>query len=206
MNSIAYTPPHFAETDHERLLDFIRERTFGTFVAVLNGEAVVAHAPVVTGEGVLHFHLAKGNPFLEAARSGASATAVFHGPDAYISPDWYDSENQVPTWNYAAVYAQGPLRALPRGEMIAQVDALSAQQEGKLAPKKPWTRAKMTKGSDERMFAAIEGVELRTDTLNGKFKLSQNKSAAGISGAAAALEALGEPNGLAIAKMMRALD
>jgi transcriptional regulator len=64
----------------------------------------------------------------------------------------------------------------------------------------------MTKGSDERMFAAIEGVELRIDTLNGKFKLSQNKSAADISGAAAALEALGEPNGLAIAKMMRALD
>jgi transcriptional regulator len=191
MTAIAYTPPHFAETDRDRLGQFIRERTFGTFAAVLNGEAVIAHAPVVLGEGVLRFHLAKGNPFLDAARAGARARAVFQGPDAYISPDWYVSENQVPTWNYVAVYAEGPMRILTRGEMIAQVDAMSAEQEAKLAPKMPWTRAKMTAGMDERMFVAIEGVELRIDNLEGKFKLSQNKSSADIAGAAAALEALG---------------
>lgn len=205
MSSIAYVPPHFAETDRAGLLKFVRERTFGTFVAVLSGEAVLAHAPVVVTEGTLRFHLAKGNSFLDAARAGVVAKAAFYGPDAYISPDWYVSENQVPTWNYAAVYGQGPMRILSREEMVAQVDALSAQQEASLAPKKPWTRAKMSPGLDERMFAAIEGVEMRIDGLEGKFKLSQNKTAADIAGAAAALEALGAPQGLAVARMMRGL-
>lgn len=203
MSSIAYIPAPYAETDRGRLLQFIRERTFGAFVAVLNGEPQIAHAPVVLGDGVLRFHLAKGNSFLEAARAGAIGKAVFQGPDTYISPDWYVSENQVPTWNYAAVYAQGRMRILTRAEMIAQVDALSAEHEAKLSPKKPWTRAKMTPGLDERMFAAIEGVELKLDALDGKFKLSQNKTHADVSGAAAALEALGAPRGMAIARMMR---
>lgn len=203
MTSIAYTPPHFADADVAKLLKFIRERTFGTFATVSNGEAILAHAPVVVGDGVLQFHLARGNPFLDAARSGATATAIFQGPDAYISPDWYLSENQVPTWNYVAVYAKGPMRTMSREEMIEQVDALSAGQEAKLAPKKPWTRAKMTIGSDERMFSSILGVEMRIDALEGKFKLSQNKSAADVEGAAAALEALGAPRGLAVARMMR---
>lgn len=204
MLTTAYTPRHFAETDYGRLLDVIRTRTFGTFVAVMDGEALIAHAPATVGEGVLQFHLAKGNPFLDAVRAGGRAKAVFQGPDAYISPDWYESENQVPTWNYVAVYVQGPLRVLSREEMISQVDALSAGQEARLLPKKPWTREKMTNGSDERLFAAIVGVELRIDALDGKFKLSQNKSAADIAGAAQALEALGEPNGRLIAQMMRA--
>ena len=203
MSSVAYIPSHYAETDRSRLMDFIRARTFGTFVAILNGEAVVAHAPVALGEGVLRFHLAKGNAFLDAARTGTLAKAVFQGPDAYISPDWYVSENQVPTWNYVAVYAAGPLRTLSREEMIAQVDALSAEQEARLAPKKPWTRAKMAPRLDERMFAAIEGIELKIDTLEGKFKLSQNKSAADIEGAAGALDKLKEPAGVSIAQMMR---
>jgi transcriptional regulator len=200
---VAYTPKHFHVADVERLRQFIRARTFGTFAAVLNGEVMIAQAPVVLGEGLLQFHLAKGNPFLDAARAGAMAKAVFQGPDAYISPDWYVSENQVPTWNYAAVFVQGPLRTLNRDEMIAQVDALSAEQEARLAPKKPWTRTKMTPGADQRLFAAIEGVEMRIDALEGKFKLSQNKSAADIRGAIAALEALGAPNDLAIVEMMR---
>jgi transcriptional regulator len=203
VSNFAYIPPHFAEMDRERLLQFIRERTFGTFVAVMNGEVVVAHAPVVLGESVLRFHLAKGNPFLDAARAGTTAKAAFIGPDAYISPDWYVSENQVPTWNYAAVYARGTMRMLSRAEMIAQVDALSEEQEARLLPKKPWSRTKMTKGSDERMFAAIEGVEMKIETLEGKFKLSQNKTAADIASAAGALEAQGATHGLAIARLMR---
>jgi transcriptional regulator len=203
MPPIAYVPPHFTESGRDRLLTFIRERTFGTFSAVLDGEVALAQAPVTVGEGVLQFHLAKGNPFLDAVRAGAVAKAVFLGPDAYISPDWYVSDNQVPTWNYAAVYARGALRSLSREELMSQVDALSAGQEAKLSPKKPWTRAKMAPGLDERMFAAIEGVEMRLDALEGKFKMSQNKTAADIENAAAALDSLGTPHGIAVAQMMR---
>jgi transcriptional regulator len=192
MPPIAYIPPAFRETDQAKLLDFIRERTFGTFVAVLNGEPIVAHAPAILDGDALRFHMAKGNAFLDAARAGAAATAVFQGVDGYISPDWYGVPDQVPTWNYSAVYVRGRLRSLTREELIAQVDALSAAQEARLSPKKPWTRAKMSPGSDERMFAAIEGVELTIGAIEGKFKLSQNKPSSAIEGAAAALDALGQ--------------
>jgi transcriptional regulator len=201
VSRIVYAPPYAVADDAAALRAFICERTFATLVAVLGGEAAIAHAPVVLGQTTIQFHLARGNAFLDAASAGMRAQAVFHGPDAYISPDWYVSENQVPTWNYAAVYVEGPMRILSRGEMIAQVDALSAEQEEKLAPKKPWTRAKMAPGLDERLLAAIQGVELRIEKLEGKFKLSQNKTAADIEGAAAALDALGKGN---VAALMRA--
>lgn len=203
MSPIAYAPPYAVEGGRAVLMAFIKDRGFATFVSVLDGRPALAHAPVVAVEGALRFHLAKGNPFLAAARAGAAAIAAFQGPDAYVSPDWYVSENQVPTWNYQVVYAQGPLRPLSRDELIAQVDALSAEQEERLAPKTPWTRAKMAPGSDLRLLAGIEGVELRLDRLEGKFKLSQNKSAADRASAAAALEAQGLPGGRAIAAAMR---
>jgi transcriptional regulator len=201
MSTIAYVPKHFAESDRDALLAFIRERTFGTFVTIVHGEPLMAHAPVVVEEGALRFHLAKANPILAAVRSGAAATAIFQGADGYISPDWYGIEDQVPTWNYVAVYVRGTMRSLSRAEMIAQADALSSGQETRLAPKKPWTRAKMSRGADERMFAAIEGVELSIDAIDGKFKLSQNKPACAVLGAASALEARGRT---ALAAAMRA--
>ncbi len=171
-------------------------------VAVHLGEVVIAQAPVIVSEGVLRFHLARGNGFLDAARAGAHVKAVFSGPDAYVSPDWYESQNQVPTWNYVSVYAEGPMRLLSDEELTAQIDALSAEHEARLAPKKPWTRAKMAQGSDARLLAAIEGVELRVTHILGKYKLSQSKSAADVARAAAALEALGRAD---LASQMRSV-
>lgn len=200
MSPIAYSPPYAQKHDSASLTEFIRTRTFALFVSSRAEEALIAHAPVVLGDGRMRFHLAKGNPFLLAAHAGARAKAVFQGPDAYISPDWYDSADQVPTWNYVAVYVEGALRVLSRAELIDQVDALTAAQEAHLAPKKPWTRAKMTPGLDERMFSAIVGVELTIERLEGKFKLSQNRTQADINGAAKALDAQGHA---ALANLMR---
>lgn len=196
-------PSYASLTDEDHLLGFIRERSFGLFAAAHGGDVLLAEAPVTVGEGVLQFHLAKGNPFLEAARAGACAKAVFSGPDGYVSPDWYESGNQVPTWNYVSVYAAGPMRALSDAELAVQVDALSAEHERRLAPKKPWTRAKMTGDTDLRLLGAIAGIEMRLGTLEGKFKLSQNKPDKDRAGAIAALKASARPEDHALASMMQ---
>jgi transcriptional regulator len=153
---------------------------------------LVAHVPmVVTADGNLRFHLARANPpakFLD----GAVALASFAGPDAYISPDWYSSADQVPTWNYLTVEARGPVRRLSESDLIGNLDTLSTQHEGRLLPKKPWTRGKMRPGLFEGMLKAIVAFELQIEDLRGTRKLGQNKGTADVEGAAAGLEATGQ--------------
>ena len=122
---------------------------------------LVVHAPVVVAApDRLRFHVSRGN---RARRRSTAARAIVSclGPDAYISPDWYGTPDQVPTWNYLAVEAEGPLRRLDEDELAALLDDLSAAHEARLAPKPPWTRAKMTPGplrgdaeGDRRLRAA----------------------------------------------------
>jgi transcriptional regulator len=128
---------------------------------------------------------------------------VVNGPDGYISPDWYGIDDQVPTWNYAAVELQGQVRKMDREELIAQADALSHFQETRLAPKPVWTRAKMGEGLFDKMLGGIFGFAMDISEWRGTLKLGQNKpeivrlSAA--DGAAAAGQA-------AIADAMRSLS
>ena len=109
------------------------------------------------------------------------------GPDAYVSPDWYESADQVPTWNYLSVEAEGSVAVLNEAELIAQLDSLSEQEEAHLAPKPLWTRHKMAPGKFEAMLRGIIGGRLFVERLEGTFKLSQNKSEADRLGAAKGL-------------------
>ncbi len=160
--------------DEGEMLAFVGEVSFATIC--VDGPAVV-HAPVlVTETGHLRFHVSGANlalQRLDKARAIASVT----GPDFYVSPDWYGTPDQVPTWNYLAVEAEGPLRRLDETELASQLDELSAIQEARLAPKPPWTRAKMAPGRFEAMLKAIIGFELRVEALRGTRKLGQHKGA-----------------------------
>lgn len=141
----------------------------------------VAHTPVMArrdGEGIsLDFHLSRNNALTAAFAQGAVALAVSQGPDAYVSPDWYARADQVPTWNYLSVEAEGEVTPLDESGLVALLDDLSAQEEARLAPKTPWTRHKMSPGRFEAMLAGIQGFRLRPHRLEGTFKLSQNKPA-----------------------------
>jgi len=174
----------FAWEDREELLAFIGDVAFATIC--VDGPMVVHTPVVVTEDGRLRFHVARGN---RAARAleGARALASFLGPDAYISPDWYGTDDQVPTWNYIAVEAEGPLRRLDEGELAALLDSLSAAHEARLAPKPVWTRDKMTPGRFEAMLKAIVGYELEIEALRGTNKLGQHKSDSERAGAVAGL-------------------
>lgn len=191
----------FHWADRDAMLDFVAKVSFAHIFAQTPEGPRVAHAPVVvTREGNLRFHLARSN-LLAKHIDGLTAIASLTGPDAYISPDWYGTDDQVPTWNYMAVEAEGAVRRLGETDLVALLDDLSAQHEARLLPKKPWTRAKMTPGRFEGMLKAIQAFELRIEALRGTAKMGQNKSAAEMTGAAAGLETAGRTE---VAALMRA--
>jgi transcriptional regulator len=161
----------FAWEDRDAMLAFVADIAFCTICA--EGPALV-HAPViVAAPDRLRFHVSRGNR--AAALDGKRAIVSCLGPDAYISPDWYGTPDQVPTWNYLSVEAEGPLRRLGEEDLAQLLDALSAAHEARLAPKPRWTRAKMTPGRFETMLKAIVGFELGIEDLRGTRKLGQNK-------------------------------
>ena len=162
----------FHWTDEQELLAFVAQLSFATIC--VDGPAVV-HAPVVVaGPDRLLFHVSRSNA-AAAKLDGARAVASVTGPDFYVSPDWYGTPDQVPTWNYLAVEAEGPLRRLDEAELARLLDDLSAAHEARLAPKTAWTRDKMTAGRFEAMLKAIVGFEMRIEALRGTRKLGQNK-------------------------------
>lgn len=139
--------------------------------------APVLLSPVLLGKTSLRFHLSANNALCAALADGVRALAVVTGPDAYVSPDWYAATDQVPTWNYVSLEAEGPVRVMRRGETAVLLDDLAAHFEAALAPKPPWTRAKMTPARFEAMLGAIIGYEMAVERLAGTTKLSQNKPA-----------------------------
>ncbi len=191
----------FTVEDRATLLAFVAAHPFVTLAASIKGAPMIAQAPVVIreigGEIALDFHVSRGNALAPHIVQGFSAVALTTAEDAYISPDWYESADQVPTWNYRSVEAHGFVAPLSEDELIAQLDALSQQEEARLAPKPLWTRQKMSPGRFEAMLRGIVGGRLAVERLTGTFKLSQNKSDADRGGAAAGL------GGHPLAKLMR---
>jgi len=181
----------FRGEDRDTLLAFLREHPFVTLAASVGGRPMVAQAPIVVREMhdelVIDFHLSRGNILAPHLVQGFRAVMLATGPDAYVSPDWYESADQVPTWNYLSVEAEGSVAVLNEAELIAQLDSLSEQEEARLLPKPLWTRHKMAPGKFEAMLRGIIGGRLFVDRLEGTFKLSQNKSEADRLGAAKGL-------------------
>jgi transcriptional regulator len=173
-----HTNPAFRGADRATNLAFARQRGFG--VLCVNGPEgpLISHIPfVLNADGTqADMHLTRSNPI---ARAGLPADAVIAvmGPDAYISPDWYEVPDQVPTWNYVAVHLRGRLIALDESVMRDHVDELSAVHEGRLLPKKPWTSDKMAEGVMPRMMRMILPFRLEIASVDGTWKLSQNKDA-----------------------------
>ncbi len=174
----------FAWEDRDAMLAFIDEIAFCTIF--VDGPMLV-HAPVVVrSPDRLQFHVANRNRAVDLL-DGRRGLLSCLGPDAYVSPDWYGTEDQVPTWNYVTVEAEGPLRRLDETELTELLDVLSAAHERRLAPKTEWTRDKMSPGRFEAMLKAITGFELGIEALRGTRKLGQHKKAAEQEGAAAGL-------------------
>lgn len=211
-----YIPPAFRLDDRTVALELMRAHPFAMLVAATGPGAVeITHLPIlvdVDGEALtLRGHVSKANPMAgliagSTAAAPVRATVVFSGPQAYVSPDWYQAENQVPTWNYMAVHASGSLvQVADPAAFEALLADLSAEHEAVLAPKRPWTMGKMVPGTVGRMMKGITGFRMTVERLEAKAKLSQNKNAADRGGVVAALDALERPDTAATAAWMRRL-
>jgi transcriptional regulator len=194
-----YVPAHFAETDAATLADFIEAHSFGTLVTIDAGKPFASHVPFLYDleAGLLHCHVARANPQWRHFESVPDALVIFAGPHGYISPNWY-AEPGVPTWNYAVVHVHGTGRAVDDATATARhVEALAAKHEGRSSS--PWVPK-----YDPRRLAGIVGIDIRIREIEGKFKLSQNRSAADRAGAVASLTASGSDNDAALAALMAA--
>jgi transcriptional regulator len=180
----------------------VQEIGFGLiFAQTPNGPRVGQVSLYSTGDGAVQFHLARGNA-LTKTLAGSDALIVVNGPDAYVSPDWYDGPDQVPTWNYISIELEGPVRAMDQEGLIALLDDLSAVNEAKLAPKAPWTRDKMDDAKFHKMLGGIVGFEMEVMAWRPTLKLSQNKTEAERLRVADKLESQGKK---AMAHFMREL-
>jgi transcriptional regulator len=173
--------PSFRKTDEVRNIAFARQRGFG--ILTMNGKAVplAAHIPFLLSEDgtILEGHLARSNPILRALKDGAqTALVMVSGPDAYISPDWYQSPNQVPTWNYVAVHLTGVLETLPPEKLLPHLNHLSDYFEARLAPKPIWLTSKVDPQALTRMLRMIVPVRMRVTAMDATWKLAQNKDEA----------------------------
>lgn len=211
-----YIPPAFRLDDRAAALEVMRGNPFALLVvATGRGEVEITHLPVmvdVDGDALaLRGHVSKANPAAgliagSTAEAPVRATVVFSGAHSYVSPDWYRAENQVPTWNYLAVHASGPLQHVSATDEVGQLLAdLSAENEAVLAPKKPWTMGQMADGLAERMMKGITAFRLPVERLEAKAKLSQNKGEADRGGVVSALDALARPDTRETADWMRRL-
>ena len=202
-----YVPSYFRMTDVAAIRRHIRRNVFATVAGTLDGEVHFAYVPVVLDDapepwGGARFHLARANPLADLD-DGLQLTFSWLGAHAYVSPDWYETRAQVPTWNYVAAEATGRVRRLTADELRVQIDELSAQQEAALLPKPPWTTAKVDGEMLEKLLSAIAGFQVVFDTLEGKAKLSQNKSAEDAAGAINGLQERGDGASMALAALMQ---
>jgi transcriptional regulator len=173
-----YVAPMF-QTDDAKALDFVAERAFGSIVVVDNGVPVAAHVPLyLDRQGAtlrVETHVARGNPMHDIIARAPTVLIMVQGPDAYVSPDWYVSTDQVPTWLYVSVHLTGRAQVLPASETLAHVDRLSDQHEARLLPKPIWRSTKMTAAKRDSMLRAIVALEIRVESITAAWKLGQHK-------------------------------
>lgn len=176
-----YIPERFREDDKAVLQAFIHEHSFGALVTRGEDAPVATHLPFLfdaeRGEyGMLSAHMARANPQWHEFASGREALVIFSGPHAYVSPSWYDVALSVPTWNYAAVHAYGVPRIIEDRQLLyEQLKALIETNEAQF--EQPWP-FDLPRDYIEKMMHGVVGFTLEITRLEGKFKMSQNRTPA----------------------------
>jgi len=209
-----YRPPAFREDRIEVLQEIVRETVFATLVsATATGGIEITHLPLLLDPepaplGTLEGHLARANPHVAALAAMPEAVAIFLGPEAYVSPSFYPSKRAhgrvVPTWNYVAVHAAGRAELVEEPQSLLElVGRLTERQERPRA--EPWAVEDAPGPFLAAQLKGIVGVRLRLTRLEGKLKLSQNRSAEDREGVATGLAASPEAGDRAVAARMRAL-
>jgi transcriptional regulator len=192
-----YVPPHSRESRVGVLQGAVNQLRFGTLVTVTNGTLAATHLPALLDPagsplGTLIGHVARNNPQWQTDAPAVAGIATFVGPNFYVTPSWYATKPQtgkvVPTWNYIAVEARGPVEFFrDRDRMLRIVERLTQAQE---APRdEPWAVSDAPEPYIEQMLGGIVGFVMTIESLEGAWKLGQHKSDADREGVAAGIAA-----------------
>jgi len=203
-----YLPPHFEETRTEVLHQLIRERPLVT----LGDDGLSAnHIPFELDSapapfGTLRGHVARANPVWRNYSQYTESLIIFHGPQVYISPSWYETKKQsgevVPTYNYAVVHAYGSLRIIDdRAWLRGLVTRLTDRFESTSVA--PWRVSDAPQEFIDNQLGAIVGIEIVLSKLTGKWKVSQNRPAQDRAGVVDALSVSSDADSLAMARLVK---
>lgn len=205
-----YIPKVNEEKDVAVLREFMRENSFCALVTQSSAGMVATHIPMMIADdgselGVLRGHISRANTQWMHIDTSVDALAIFSGPEHYISPSWYVSKKEhgkvVPTWNYVAVHAYGPLRVIQDPEwMLAHLVALTDKNEAALPV--PWSVSDVPKDFIETMMKGIVGFEMPIRKLEGKWKMSQNRNEADVASVLHGLEEVGTPESLTMRSLV----
>jgi transcriptional regulator len=207
-----YLPSHFEEKRAEVLHAALLAHPLGLLITQGHDGALDANPiPFILdvdadGMRVLRGHVARANPLWREARGDVESLIVFQGPQAYVSPGWYATKAEtgkvVPTWNYVMVQARGPLCVRDDAAWLhAFVTRLTDTHEAPRAA--PWAVSDAPADYIATMLRAIVGIEIPVASLTGKWKVSQNRSAADREGVARGLAEQGTADVAAMAKLVK---
>ena len=204
-----YVPPAFREDDLAALHAIMREARLANLVTATDEGLVATPLPLFLAPeegpcGTLYGHLARANPHWKLPPTG-DAMALFQGPDAYITPSWYSSKLEhgkvVPTWNYVAVHAYGPVEFFEDADRLHEVvTRLTNLHERPRA--EPWAVTDAPEAFVRAQLRAIVGLRMPITRIEGKRKLSQNRSVADRVGVAAGLAASERASDRAVAALI----
>jgi transcriptional regulator len=204
-----YVPPAFKDNDLESIRATIHAARLANLVTATAEGPLATPLPLFLDEtegehGVLYGHVAKGNPQWRHAPNG-EALAIFMGPEAYVTPSWYATKQEtgkvVPTWNYIAVHAYGPVEFFQEPERLLEVvTRLTNIHEGSRA--KPWVVGDAPADFIASQLHGIVGLRIPVTRFEGKRKMSQNRPVADRSGVAAGLAASEKPRDREVASLI----
>ena len=194
-----YVPPHFQQSDLPVLHEAMRSAGLVTLVSLGADGLIASHVPMLLDAeagpyGTLVGHLAKPNPQGRGVAASVDALAIFLGPDAYITPSWYAAKREhgkvVPTWNYTAIHAYGPLEFFDdKDQLLDVVTRLTNRHEGPRTA--PWAVTDAPPDFIQAHLKGIVGFRLAVTRLDAKWKMSQNRPIADRTGVAGGLRAEG---------------
>jgi transcriptional regulator len=174
-----YIPQAFHVGDRQILHEFINRNSFATLVSTVDGRPFATHLPLLfertrSAHGTLLGHVARANPHWHAFDGRQEALAIFQGPHAYVSPSWYATSPAVPTWNYTAVHVYGVPQVIDDDRAFSDLlDRLIALYEAGMP--RPWPGV-LPADFRANLMRGIVGFTMEIERIEGKFKLSQNRS------------------------------
>jgi transcriptional regulator len=199
-----YIPEHFRLPHDSNAVAFMRENPFAILISSTSEGPFATHLPLFVraeeGKVVLHGHVAKANPHWRFLEQQAQCMTIFHGPHSYISPTNYAAHESVPTWNYAAVHLYGNAR------IFSSPDELHQMLHELIETFEPSYRLqweKMSQTFRENMLRQIVGFEIVATRIEGKFKLSQNRTREDQANVISSLEKAEDTAVSGVARMMK---